>query len=160
MEKEVVSNTSSVIFLAKLDIFNLAKNIFSKIIIPTEVADELFKKNSPENERIKRELNNFLIEKKVEKIKDLPLGGGERAAISLCLEREIKMFLSDDKKARVYARSLGLRSIGILGIILINLRDKKISKKEFIRLLNEWIRKGYYISPLLYAEILKEIEEF
>src|SRR3989338_5793910 len=139
MEKEVVSNTSSVIFQAKLDIFNLAKNIFSKIIIPTEVADELFKKNSPENERIKRELNNFLIEKKVEKIKDFPLGGGERAAISLCLEREIKMFLSDDKKARVYARSLGLRSIGILGIILINLRDKRVLRVIIARLIRSFL---------------------
>ncbi len=158
--EEVVSNTSSLIFLAKLNIFHLAKNVFSKIFVPEKVINELFKKSFPENEIVRKELNNFLIIAKAKEIKELPLGLGERAAISLCLKKNIKNFLSEDKKARVYSRSLGLEPIGILGILFSNLKSKKISKKEFATLLNNWIKKGYYISPALYAEILKEAEGF
>lgn len=158
MEKEVVSNSSSIIFIAKLDIFNLAKNVFSKIIIPKAVIKELFEKKSPENEIIKRELNNFLIENEVKNIKDFSLDEGEKEAISLCLEKNIQIFLSDDKKARNYAKSLEIEVLGTLGVLLFNLKEQKIDKKEFLILLNKLVDVGYYISPAIYAEIIKTIE--
>ena len=159
MEKEVVSNSSSLIFLAKLDIFNLAKNVFPKIIIPKKVIQELFEKDSPENELIRRELNKFLFENEVINIKELSLGEGEKEAISLCLEKKINLFLSDDKKARNYAKSLGLDVIGVLGILLYNLRERKVNKKEFLIKLNKLVDIGYYISPNLYVEIIKIIDD-
>lgn len=159
MEKEVVSNSSSIIFIAKLDIFNLAKNVFSKIIIPKAVIKELFEKKSPENEIIKRELNNFLIENEVKNIKDFSLDEGEKEAISLCLEKNIQIFLSDDKKARNYAKSLEIEVLGTLGVLLFNLKEQKIDKKEFLILLNKLVDVGYYISPAIYAEIIKTIED-
>ena len=159
MEKEVVSNSSSIIFLAKLSIFSLAKNVFQKIILPKEVIEELFKKSSPENEIIKKELNNFLIQDELKNIKDLALDEGEKAAISLFLKKKINTFLSDDKKARTYAKSLGIEVIGILGILFLNLKEKYIDKKELLSLLNKLINEGYYISPKLYAEIIKKLED-
>ena len=84
---------------------------------------------------------------------------GEKAAISLCLEKDIKFFLSDDKKARNYARSLGIEVIGIIGILLYSLQDNKISKEEFMKIINELIEKGYSLSPELYAEVIKKITE-
>lgn len=159
MEKEAVANASSIIFLAKLDIFSLLKNVYPKIVLPKEVITELFEKDSPENEIIKKELNNLFIESEVKNVKDFSLGEGEKAAISLCLEKNIRTFISDDKKARIYAKSVGINVIGILGILLFNLKEKIIDKKEFQRLLNKLVEKGYYISPELYAEVLKRIEE-
>lgn len=154
-----MSNSSSIIFIAKLDIFNLAKNVFSKIIIPKAVIKELFEKKSPENEIIKRELNNFLIENEVKNIKDFSLDEGEKEAISLCLEKNIQIFLSDDKKARNYAKSLEIEVLGTLGVLLFNLKEQKIDKKEFLILLNKLVDVGYYISPAIYAEIIKTIED-
>ena len=155
MEKEAVANSSSLIFLAKLDIFNLAKNILSKILVPTSVIKEVFEKDFPENNIIKKELDSFLIKLEVKEIKYFPLDEGEKAAISLCLEKNVKLFLSDDKKARIYARTLGIEVVGVIGILLYNLENNKINKKEFMELLNKLIGKGYYISPGLYAEIIK-----
>ena len=43
MEKELVSNASSIIFIGKLGLFNLLKNIYSRILIPEPVFDEIFK---------------------------------------------------------------------------------------------------------------------
>lgn len=47
---------------------------------------------------------------------DLPLGEGERAAISLAVERRADLLLVDDKKARACAVSAGLRIMGTLGV--------------------------------------------
>lgn len=157
MEKEAVADSSFIIFLAKLNIFNLAKNVFSRILLPNEVIDELFKKDSSENELIKRSFGNFLIKHAVNEIKKIPLGDGEKAAISLCLEKKIKILLSDDKKARTYAKSLGLKVMGILGLLLFNLKEANINKREFLELLNKLVDRGYYISPALYAEVMKII---
>lgn len=158
MEKEVVANTSSLIFIAKLDIFNLAKNLFSRILVPKHVINEILEKDNPETLIIKRELKEFLKESGVKKIRNFSLGEGEKAAISLCLERKIKIFLSDDKKARNFARSLGLDTLGTLGILLWNLKHEKIAKDELLKILNKLIDNGFYISPKLYVEIMKIVD--
>ena len=157
--EEAVTNTSSLIFIAKLNIFKLAENIFSKILVPKQVIDELFAKNKPENNFIKKELQNFLKEIEIKNVRDFPLDAGEQAAISLCLEKNVKTFLSDDKKARTYARSLKLETIGTLGILLWNLNHKKITKDDFFVLFKKLIDNGYYLSPNLYSEVMKLIKE-
>ena len=155
MEK-AIANTSSLVFIAKLNLFKLVKNLFSLIFVPEQVIEELFIKDNPENLLIKKEIqNNFIKEVKIKNIKDLPLDVGEKAAISLCLEKNIKTFLSDDKKARNYARSLKLKTIGILGILLWNFQHNKIRKDDFIDYLNKLIDFGYYISPGLYFKIMQ-----
>jgi len=44
MEKRIVSNTSSLLFLAKLNRFDLLKNVYPLVLIPQEVIDEMRKK--------------------------------------------------------------------------------------------------------------------
>ena len=160
MKKELVSNSSSLIFIGKLGIFALLKNIRSKVLIPEPVFNELFKFDKPENNLIQKEIDsNFIIKQNVKNIKEIPLHIGEKAAISLCLEKNIPLLLSDDKKARRYARSLNIKTMGVLGIILENLKLEKINKKQAKEFINKLIDKGYYMSPGLYAKILELIEE-
>ncbi|MBS3080132.1 DUF3368 domain-containing protein [Candidatus Pacearchaeota archaeon] len=156
---EIVSNISSIIFLAKLNIFHLVKNKFSKILVSKEVFDEISAKQSPETNVIKRELNNFIEIIKLKKIKELPLDYGERAAISLCLEKNLG-FLSDDKVARNYARSLGIEVIGVLGVIIWNFENKKLTKLETLKLINDLLKNDFYISANLYSEIIDYTNSF
>ncbi len=160
MEKEAVSNSSSIIYLAKLNILNLAKNIFTNILLPKQVVNELFVRFSPENEIIRKELGKFFIETEVKKTRELPLDKGEKEAISLCLEKDIKKFLSDDRKARLYANSLGIEVMGVIGILLLNLENRYITKGELHALLDKLIKNGYYLSPPIYAKVMKLIEEW
>ena len=105
MGLEIISNTSSIIYLGKLNIFYLAKNMFPQIMVPNEVIQEIFSKEQNENNIIKKEIEDkfiFIIE--VKKIENFNLDKGEKAALSLCLEKNIS-FLSDDKKARKIAYS-------------------------------------------------------
>ena len=73
MAKLGVSNTSSLIYLGKLKILHLTKNIFKKIIIPEEVINELFEKDYPKNQYIKKELGEFIKVTKTNKYQNLPL---------------------------------------------------------------------------------------
>ena len=154
-----VSNTSSLIYLGKLEILNLAKNIFNKIIIPEEVINELFKNDYPENNYIKKELGNLIEIRKVSKYQNIPIDLGEKSAISLCLEKNIKVFISDDKKAREYAEKIGIKIIGVIGIIIYNLQKNKITKNQSKELIKKLIQAGCHISTELYLEIITLIEE-
>ena len=161
MEKEkvssVVGNASSLILLAKLNRFDLLKNIFGSIIVPFTVKKELLKREEKTSEILilEKELKEFMKVVEVKKVLDLPLGDGEKEAISLCLEKNVKIFLSDDKKARKFARTFNLETIGIMGIFLKNLQNKRITKKKFLDLLEKLMEEGYYISPELYNKIMR-----
>ncbi len=159
MEK-IVSNASSIIFIGKLNIFSYVKNLYSKILVPGEVIEEIFKYPKPEKHLIEQELKSgFIEETNTGRIKDFPLDLGERAALSLCIEKKVFSFLSDDKNARMYAKSLGIKVIGVIGIILENLRLKRINKIKARELINELIKNNLYTTPGLYADILRLIDE-
>ncbi len=155
-KEKAVTNTSSLIFLAKIDAFYLAKNIFSQIFVPKEVVDEISRKKTSEIFIIEKEFSSFL--KKAEgSIKEMPLDEGEKAAISYCLEKKINILISDDLRARKYARAFGIKVIGVLGIMLVNLKMKAITKNEFLSILQRLIDNNYYMSLQLYTELMKEI---
>ena len=159
MEKQIVANASSIIFIGKLRIFDLVKNLFQKIILPKEVVKEIFMFDKPENLCIKEQINlGFIKKQEVNDIKNFPIDIGERAAISLCLEKDINFFLSDDKKARTYARFLKVNTIGVLGIILGNLKNNNINKKQTREIINTLIKKGYYMDSELYTKIIDLIK--
>ena len=157
-KEEIISDTSSLVFIAKLGIFNLAKNMFSKILVPEQVINELLASEWNGRLIIEKELDNFIYKTKLLKIKDIPVDFGERAAISLCLERKIKNFLSDDKNARRTAQAFGIEVKGVLGILFWNLKHGNINKKECKKFIENLIDKGYYISDKLYQKSLKLIE--
>jgi len=154
MEKQVISNASSLIFLAKLNIMHLAKNMFSKIFLPRQVFDEIIVKQSPEINIINKELNKFIEIVELKKVKEISVDLGEKSAISLCFEKDIKTFLSDDKRARKYAESLGIDVIGVIGILIWNFEQNKINKQELLEIINKLIENDFYISSDLYAEII------
>ncbi|HLC53020.1 MAG TPA: hypothetical protein VJK03_00610 [Candidatus Nanoarchaeia archaeon] len=156
-KKEAVANATTLIYLSKLGIFHLARNLFSRIFIPSKVMEEITANNYPETLVLKKEISYFLKEVNAN-AQPFPIGEGERAAISYCLEKGIKLFLSDDKKARKFAYSLGLEAQGVLGIIFENLDKNKIKKDECRLLVQKLVNCNYYISSQLYAEVMKKID--
>lgn len=123
MKKEpAVSNTSALLFLSKLDYLVFLKNIFSKILIPAAVFDEISSKKDPFYENIINLTDEKFIE--VVNVKNILLArhlshnlhSGESEAIVLALEYNYRVIL-DDSKAREIALSSGLKIIGTLGIL-------------------------------------------
>ncbi len=158
VKKEAVSDTSSILFLAKVNRFDLLKNFFKKIYVTSEVYNELFSKESPENNIIKKEFKKLLKRIAVKKILDISCGKGKRSAISYCIEKKIRFLITDDRRARLFAESLNIKPIGTLGIILISLKKGFIIPDKARKIFKALISGGFYINSNTYSDFIKQIE--
>ncbi|AJF59518.1 MAG: nucleic acid binding protein [archaeon GW2011_AR10] len=151
----VVSNASPLIFFIKLERLDLLEKLFTKIVMPEQVFFEVSVKETAGNE-IKA--SAFIEVKKFFLKKDISLGKGETAAILLALQLKTSKVLLDDRKARIAAKSFGLKPIGTLGLLVLAREKNLITKKEFSKLLNELVKNGFRISIELYKEALKKVQ--
>lgn len=83
---------------------------------------------------------------------------GELEVIVSAKELKINHVIIDDRSARIMANSMCLKTLGIMGILLIAKEREYILeiKKE----IDSLIKSGYRISLNLYQEILKKAGEF
>ena len=155
----VISNTTVILYLLKIRRPDLLQNYTKAIFIPVEVQEELLAGEERYRQEILllRELisRQFIQVAKARNIINYGLDLGENSALSLCHEKKDTLFLSDDAGARKTARSLGYIAVGTIGILLYNLKRKKITSRVFFMLLDELVGKGYYLSTELYAELVK-----
>ena len=152
---EAVTNTTVLAFLGKIGRLDLLE-IFKKIITSPEVRAEVFAKEDlhPTELIVLEDFFKSRI-KVIPSKKRLPdLGIGESTAIPLCKEHRIDRFLSDDRKARWCAKALGLKPIGVIGIILENCRQKRISKGEAESIILGAVSNGLYIDAKLLSDSL------
>ena len=157
---KAVTNATVLILLAKIDRLDLLE-IIKKIQTTPEIEKEVLEGkeiSAEEKERLENFFKKIAIKRSVAS-HHFDLGEGEKSAISLCEQENILLFLSDDKKARKTASILGIGSLGTLGILLKNLQEKKITKKEAKEILTLLLHHSYYISTDLYAKVLELIEE-
>lgn len=164
----IVSNTSPLLYLAKLGKLEILKIIFNKIYIPEAVYEEAVlngkEKGFLDARIIEKAVSDGWIEvRKVSDNFDKTLYGeidmGEIQAIKLAKEIKSKLLLIDDAIARIISQSLGLNSKGILYVLLRAYHKKIINKKEIKRGISRLISLGFRISPELYGKILEEIED-
>lgn len=72
-------------------------------------------------------------------------------------ELEIKRVIIDDRSARHFAETMLLRTVGLMGILLLAKEYKKIeSVKKYLDIL---IENGFRMSVKLYNEVLKSAQE-
>ncbi len=82
------------------------------------------------------------------------LGLGEAAAIALCLGQKAAALLVDESLGRAVASRLGLRTIGILGI-LIEARARGLIPRLTPVLDRLQQEAGFWIAPVLLAHVLQ-----
>jgi len=137
--QSIVSDTTTLIILGKLERYDLLENFFSKIYIPQEVMREIDIKSDGVYEEIEK---NSLFETK--EISDMALftlldgilDKGESEAIVLAKELGL-ILLIDEKKGRGIAKNMGLDIIGLLGVLILNVKKSLILKKEALVILEE-----------------------
>lgn len=120
----VVSNSSPLIFLGKLDRVELLEDCFASISIPEAVRSELG------SQRLPAFVQTFVLSKAGQGFVDGAVGrlhAGELAAMRLAKEMSADLVLLDDLLARKKAIRLGLKVMGTLGVLLLANRQKRIS---------------------------------
>lgn len=112
MHKTIISDTSCLILLQKIDELSLLNKLFGTIITTNEVAEEF---GLPLPSWI--ELTQP-IDKNYQSIIEVSVDKGEASAIALAVELNDCLLIIDDLKGRKFAQQLGLPIIGTIGIIV------------------------------------------
>jgi len=130
----IISDTSCLIILSKINKLSILNEIFKKIVIPKGVYEE-YQEKLPEFIQIIHVKNEKLI-----KLASAFLDKGEA---EVALEHDAQGVILDDKKGRKTAVKLGLKVIGTLGIIDLAQQKGIIEDKSLI--IEEIKKKGFYI---------------
>ena len=118
-----VFNSSPLIFLSKLNVFDQSLKLFSKVTVPSYVQKEILQKEDIASEKLKVLLkSNDVVVAQAKNLRMVEalcrkLGRGESEAIVVAMENSGDLVVLDDHVARVEAARIGLNVKGTLGII-------------------------------------------
>ena len=159
----VVSDTSPIVNLAAVGQLELLRQLYEKVVIPQAVYDEILSAGPGHPGVAEVATFDWIETKQVENRTvvaslELELDPGEAEAIALAIELRAELLLLDERKGRTVASHLGLKFIGILGI-LIEAKHKALipAVKPIV---DDLIQKaGFWISQQLYDFILQTAGE-
>jgi len=112
MPNVIISDTSCLVLLNKIEELNLLHRLYGTVSITKEVATE-YGKALPEWIQLKSSSDEAY-----KKILRASVDEGEASAIALALENSDALLILDDLKARKYAEKLGLKIIGTIGVLI------------------------------------------
>ncbi len=146
-----------------MDVWICCALSIGKIIIPQAVFDEIVlagagKPGASEVREISwieiRRTTNQLAVRSLQ----LELDAGDAEAMALAAELKADLLLLDERKGRVGAERLGLRFVGLLGVLA---EAKQRGLILTIRPIMDDLRRvaGFWISPKLYEHILQVVGE-
>ena len=147
----VITDTSCLIIFEKLSLLNLLPQLFARVLITTEIANE-YTYELPEwidvlpvqNRDFQQQLS-------------LLVDAGEASAIALAHEIYHNYLVTDDFEARKLALEFKLPVIGSLGVLL---RAKEAGLIELIKPLLDQIREtNFRMSAELYQTVLAKAGE-
>ncbi len=160
MESRAVCDTGPIMHLSEIEL-SRALDIFSRIIIPAEVLNELRRNKIPAGRAEVVKLNSQGKDNSYLFANEYFLDLGEAQAIALCVQEKADYFLTDDLEAREVAKRFKLEVHGTIGIILRAFREKILTKKEAVEKIRELQTKSsLFITSNLIEKILLEIENF
>jgi predicted nucleic acid-binding protein len=155
----VVADTSVILNLCRVQHEHLLQQLFQRVLISAEVAGEFTRLT-----KIQKRFSGLVLPNWIE-IASVPqafppeviraqLDIGESAAITLCINQKADLLLIDEAAGREVATRLGVRTVGILGVLVDARNQKLISdvKSLLDRLENE---AGFWISLDLRRHVLQ-----
>jgi len=166
----VVSDSTPLIYLAKIGRLNLLRGVFEKIYIPEAVFNEAVTQGKELNMSdafiIEKAVGIWIIKEQVEPKVDAEfrfldtntkLGSGEKEALKLCKQLNAVYFIADDREARRVSRILNIKPIGTCGILVQVFRQASITEGEALQILDDLVKVGFRISSAVYRRILDEL---
>lgn len=158
-----VSNTSPLTSLAAIGHFDLLRKLFEKIHIAPGVWEELNHggrrhPGSSEVENASWVQRHEVGDENLVVVLRRDLDRGEAETLALAIELKAEIVLLDEQEGRRAATRLGLRPLGVLGILL---EAKRSSEIEEIRPLLDALRNraGFFLSESLYRQTLAQAGE-
>lgn len=163
----IVSNSSTLISLAKIGRLNMIKELGKEIVSPEYVYNEtvtegkkkqltdatlieaLFNDNTIKARKVTVQSWEFVKQKLGKELKT-----GDHSVVSLVIQTNAEEVLTDDDDLAKIVEALGVQTTSSPDIILRQLKDKKIGVEEFKGLVNDLVAKNR-ISSVVSGEYLK-----
>jgi len=157
----IVSDTTTLIILERLDALSMLCSLFDQILIPQAVMDELLEGNSKINELMQLAGCYKVVSVNAsERLLELSqwLDRGEAEAIELALNRQLPLII-DERKGRKIARQKKLSIIGLAGLIVLAAKRQQKTPKAALALLDQAMLSGYRLSTPLYQQVKETLLE-
>ncbi|MBG1265837.1 DUF3368 domain-containing protein [Nostoc sp. WHI] len=158
----IVSDTTPISELAKVEHLDLLPKVFGKVVIPQGVFNELLIGQHPAAKLVDNlfwleivTVDNQQVVEELQKSFNLHLGESE--AIALAEELGASQLLIDEKAARKVAMARKLPLIGTVGVLLLAKRRGLLDSVKDV--LDEMQLQGMRISDRLYVQVLTLAEE-
>ena len=170
----MIINASPLIILGKLNKLELLVKIFKNIEIPEEVynevvikgkgyTDSLVLKKFIERGSISIVKLNDKYSKMAEEVQLIfSIDAGEAETLALARQLGHKQLVIDEISAREAAKSLDLKPIGTLGVLLIAFKKGIISKEQIEKIVKEMMDSKYRVGANIIIEFwdkLRELEQ-
>lgn len=142
----VVNDSTTLIILANQQRFDLLHKLFDVVYVPSAVWDEIQVKGDVQ-------LPAFIQRHALAESDDLTTLGylldqGESEAIMLAKTLNLPLII-DEKKGRKIAIQMGIRIVGLLGILYLNIEHEHLSQDEALAFLTAVRNNGFRISQAL-----------
>ena len=144
--KTVIADTSCLLVFAHTGRFSLLQELCPRLITTPEVVLE-YKDVLPSWIQVVS-VQNAALTKSINAL----LGLGESSAIALALETQNPLIILDDKRARAYAKNLGLDHTGVIGLLRVGYKKGIINGIDII--LAE-LRANHFYLPDNAEELIK-----
>jgi predicted nucleic acid-binding protein len=148
MSSIVISDTSCLIALNNINSLNILKDLYNEVIITNEVKNE-FGESLPNWINVVK-VQDLQKKRELEEVLD----AGEASSIALSLEIEDSILIIDELKGRKIARSLNIKIIGTIGILI--LAHKKGLIKDLITVILKLVNSGFRLSDDLLNSIVDQ----
>lgn len=163
----VVSDTSVLIHLARIEHFDLLRRLYSTITIPRAVWREVVEEGegrsgAPETRAAHgdgwMEVLPLDQESSMLPLLHQALDEGEAEALAMAHEVEANLVLLDEAAARQKAEQLGLQKTGTIGVLLRAKREGLIDRLR--PELDDLRKTAFWIDEMLYRRVLRSVDEF
>jgi uncharacterized protein len=158
----IVSNSTVLIYLAKIGKLILLKKLFEEVLIPVEVFNEVVIRGKEHQHP-----DAFLVESVVEdgwisvkesgvigELEEFGIYPGEAQAISLAKLLGVPILL-DQTHARNAAKAFGLKPRGTIFVLLAALRKKLLTSEDYQDSLEALVKAGFRMSDEVYLEAVR-----
>lgn len=159
----VASNTSPVTNLAAVGQLDLLRQLYTQVLIPQAVYKELtfgggIQPGGQEAQTLPWIETRHVVDRVLVTALQTELDPGEAEAIALAIEVKADLLLLDERRGRLTASRLGLRVVGLLGVLSEAKQQGHLSAVKPI--LEALVTKaGFWVSPRLYARVLQAAGE-
>ena len=162
----VVSDTTPLISLLKINRLDLLKKLFGDVLIPQAVFDEL-----TDDERFRLEADQirekkFIVVKPVNNPESTNilkratgLDQGESEAIVLTDELKADLLLMDEATGRNVSAQMGLRIMGTIGILMAAYEEDELSSDEVRECIAGLQHAGRHIGQRHYQMLLSRLKD-